>query len=446
MKNKKRNKSFQNNFPEKPKETYLKKDNEIKTNKNEDNLKLIIRLLNPFFLIIILNLFKYSPNPIFEFYNSYGMIQSIFVNYTKVSMGFYEKMQTNIKKFDDFINRSFNNYISWCENVVAEKPFDKIFTEERMNQEAVRSKGLIYRVSNVTVNEGTTFAYKNHFMVVRNQYWSGWFDFQSGYITFVADKALILGHYFCRYNFGHIIHDYMVPLAYFPDDIVENVYIISQSNENYTMEFFKVFGIRENQIILLPKDAWVKCNTLYVIDRPSPTLAYYGYGARRFHALCVSYFNLTDIKPMRYALINRNSLTRRIKNFKEIIEQCNLIYPEYNWTEMNDYYETLRETACVWATFKVAFMPTGSNVAKVYFMHPKTVICVGEANIVDYSPMKDAAAIDVFSRWFCFPSMEHRQEVKEGWEVNVSLVIENIKYALYASKYQNWPSSRSFTI
>ena len=415
--------------------------------KCQDNLKFIIRLLNPLFLISsIIILFKYSPNPTFEFYNSYGLIQSIFVNYTQVSAGFYDKMQKNIIKFDDFINRSFNNYISWYENIVADAPYDNWLTQDRMNQEAVRSKGLIYTVSNVAVNEGTTFAYKNHFMVVRHQYWSGWFDFRSGYITFVADKALILGHYYCRYNFGHIIHDYMVPLAYFPDDIVENVYLISQCMENVSMEFFKVFGIRENQIIPLPRNCWVKCNTLYVIDRPSPTLAYYGVAARRFHALCVTYFNLTDIKPMRYVLINRNRLTRRIKNFKDIFDQCNLLYPEYNWTEMDDYFETLRETACVWATFKFAFMPTGSNVAKVFFMHPKTVICVGEANIIDYSPMKDAAAIEIFNRWFCFPSMEHNRKVKEGWEVNVSLVLENIKYALYACKYQNWPSNRSFTV
>ena len=166
-----------------------------------------------------------------------------------------------------------------------------------------------------------------------------------------------------------------------------------------------------------------------------------------FKEICDKAFNLKKIESNQYVLINRERGARRFRNMNSILEHCKKSFPEYKWIELKDFYKTINETAKIWASIKFAFMPTGSNVVKMYFMHPGTAICVGEAETVDNSQMRSASAIGIFSRWFYVEGMIHDYIPSfDGWNVNIPFAIENIKYALYAAKYQKWPSSPSFTL
>ena len=408
--------------------------------------KIIFNLL---FISLISFYYKinyYKSTPYLILYNSYSSFDSIFINITEISDFFPDNIKNVLNVFDNTLNRSFNEYISWNPNVYDLFSDDFYVSVNTVNRDAIHSRGTIYSVRNVLVNQGTTFVYNNTYLQVRIWYFPGWFIFYEGNLSFHADRALILGHSFCKSNFGHFIHDYLVPLAYFPDWIIKTSYIICQCIREIALEFLQAFGIEENQIIWLPEDGWVSCNLLYVIDDPSPSLTYFGLPAVRFKEKCDKAFDLNNIKPYRSGLINRKSYTRHIQNMNEILYQCRLKFPDYTWVELKDYYQTINETARTWATMKFAFMPTGSNVAKVFFMHPNTSICVAQADILDDSPMKDAAAIGVFSRWFNVIGMSHRIPINGGWPVNVTFVLENIKYSLYAIKYQKWPSSPNFTL
>ena len=118
------------------------------------------------------------------------------------------------------------------------------------------------------------------------------------------------------------------------------------------------------------------------------------------------------------------------------------MFKDIKWEIMQDYFPTMRDTAKSWASLKFIFLPTGSNCAKVYFMHPGTVMCVAEADRPDYSPMKDAAAIGVFSRWFEVKGMQHFHKNVKGWNIDVLYVMENIQISLYVLKNKRWPSNK----
>ena len=312
-------------------------------------------------------------------------------------------------------------------------------TANNLNKEALIVRYQIYSVQNVVVNQGTTFAYHNKLIYMRQYFSNPWFIFRNGSIEYTVDQALITGHNYCRNNFGHIIHDYMLPLMLFPQSFYTMFYVITTCNYNIAHEMFDAVGIPQNKIIWLPVDAWVSCKRLYTVDKPSPLLRHFGITSKLFHERVAAYWNLNDIEPTKYVLSNRKPGYRYIGNFDEIVKSCNELLPQYSWEILEDYFPTINETAREWASIRFAFMPAGSNCAKVYFMHPGTALCIGESDRIDYSPMKDAAACGVFSRWFKFDGTTHYANVTDGWVVNVEYCIENIKCALYALDYQKWP-------
>ena len=431
---------------------FLRKNNLIFPNfisKFFFRMKFLITYIHYMFISFFLSYYKIDKTntPFLFLMNVYSSIENIYVNITETINYYPDNIEHVIVEYDDVLKRPFNKYASWNENIYPTVKEWEPFSEEFINNNAMHSKGKIYSIKNVIVNEGTTFAYKNTFINVRKDCFYLWFNFYQGNIIYHIDKALILGNEHCRKNFGHTIHDFFIPLAYIPDGILNNVFIICQCIKKVSLELFKAFGIEESRVIFLPKDCWASCNTLYIIDEPSPSLTYYGIDSLHFKEICDKAFNLKKIESNQYVLINRERGARRFRNMNSILEHCKKSFPEYKWIELKDFYKTINETAKIWASIKFAFMPTGSNVVKMYFMHPGTAICVGEAETVDNSQMRSASAIGIFSRWFYVEGMIHDYIPSfDGWNVNIPFAIENIKYALYAAKYQKWPSSPSFTL
>ena len=67
----------------------------------------------------------------------------------------------------------------------------------------------------------------------------------------------------------------------------------------------------------------------------------------------------------------------------------------------------------------------------MFFMHPGTEICVGLADVIDNSIMRDSAAIGIFSRWFYVEGMMHDYiPPLDGWNVDVPFAIDNIQCAM----------------
>ena len=371
--------------------------------------------------------------------NGMGEVDPIFVEYSKRTNNYPKELKHIIQNQRLVLDRAYNDFISWSENVKSRITEGFQFNADRLNKDALIIRYQIYSVEDVVVNQGSTFAYKNKFIIMRQHFSSMWFVFNNGTIQFTVDEALITGHNYCRNNFGHVIHDYMLPLMLFPESYLKKLYVITTCNYKIAHEMFDAVGVPQNKIIWLPVNAWVTCKKLYTVDKPSPLLRHFGTTSKRFQERAASYWGLDEIMPTKYVLCNRKPGYRYIGNFMDIYKACQNKLPQYPWEILSDYFPTINETAREWAAIKFAFLPAGSNCAKVYFMHPGTALCVGEADRIDYSPMKDAASCSVFSRWFKFEGMTHYGNLTDGWIVDVEYSIENIKVALYAVKYQKWP-------
>ena len=412
--------------------------NDFKFKKNISSFYVLLYLYFVFFLYFNLN--SYESNFIVN-NHGYGRINPLFVNYSTYSHHFQNGTVKVYRRFCQTLKRKFNNFISWSDNVLQNVTQGHNLSAEILNKRAITVCSFCFSVKNVIVNQGTTFSQNGNFMYVRQYFSKLWYIFKNGTMLYTVDEALITGHNHCRNNFGHIIHDFFLPLMIFPEKILKNVYIISMCNPNIANEFFEAVGVDLNYVIYLPPECWVSCKTLYTIDRPSPLLNYFGITSKTFHEKCRDHWGLDKINATKFMLSNRRSGMRSISNFNELVEQCKIQLPDYDWEVLIDYFPSIKDTALVWASIKFAFMPSGSNCAKVYFMHSYTCLCVGEANHVDYSPMMDAAAVGVFSRWFYFDGMDHYEITSRGTIVDIDYSIENIKYGLYAIKHHKWPSS-----
>ena len=374
--------------------------------------------------------------------NWFGIAFPFWINLTETSRK-YPNDVTQVYKKQNFSVTEEKQLISWEPHITDNITNEDNLSAKVVQENAMNVRGTIYKLKNVFVNQGTTFSIGNVLYNPRHRFCKRWFEFNSSIFIGDVENAIIAGHGWVRYNYGHWFHDYLLPLMLFPDELVDNFYVINQGMLGVSFETLIAAGVRKSQILFLPPMTCMYARNLYIIDDPSPVLIHFGYCSRKLHEKFAKYFDLNRIEATDFCLTNRRyNSSRYIRNWNEVVDSVKTAFPEHKWKCVDDYIEDINTTARLWAAIRFIFLPSGSNCVKLYFMKRGSVLCVGEADVIDYSPMEDAASLGIFSQWFCFPGMTHFGN-KKGWNVSTSLCVDNIRYALYCEKHQRWPSTET---
>lgn len=149
--------------------------------------------------------------------------------------------------------------------------------------------------------------------------------------------------------------------------------------------------------------------------------------------------------PKYHYLMNRGAhVHRRIKNFDDVVEATKQRFPDIEWTILQDFTPTVKQTAQKWAEIKLLFTITGSNLVKAFFMTPKTVIVDMQLNFNDFTMQSVAICSYVHIVVFSLPKYNHHHT--QAAIAPVEMVLYHINIGLFVLKNQKWPNKNELSI
>jgi hypothetical protein len=150
--------------------------------------------------------------------------------------------------------------------------------------------------------------------------------------------------------------------------------------------------------------------------------------------------NLDNIVATDYCFSNRcKKCTRHIQNLDEIINATRIAHPNIHFKTINDFVVSFKDVTKTWAKIKFLFAPTGSNIAKGYFMQDNSVIVSVITKMGDFSILSVNAMNKVFILQYYALNLEHWKD--GGGNISVSDSLRCIDAGFYCLEHKKWPSS-----
>ena len=250
------------------------------------------------------------------------------------------------------------------------------------------------------------------------------------------NNAIALSHKE-KMSYSDIFLNFMFPLMNIPQKLWNSsTLIIPFSTNPYFHQIAQL--IHPNiSIIKLKKNQFVHAHELLTVISPISSSQHFVKCGLKYSEFIRKKLNLTKIKPTEYSLCNRNTkYNRSIYNFNEIFNEVNQTFPEIKWTIISDVYNSIQQTAHVWASLKLVFTISGNHLVKMVLMNKRTVVCVASSNTFNFEMSGLSQTLNIF--YYCF-FIDDFKENQKFVEIDKHLVINALKTTIYVSKYQKWP-------
>lgn len=251
-----------------------------------------------------------------------------------------------------------------------------------------------------------------------------------------ADSVIALTHF--PISFSSPFYNIYFSILIIPMDVIKRSnLIIPATNKNATREIYNiVFGFKD--IIELKPNEYVLARELHTVINPTPGITHYATAAHNFSVLYRTKFNLTEIKPTDYALVNREPrYARHIKNFDEVCNAFREKLPQYDWKIVPDIFSTMLEAARTWAKFVVVMTTTGSNLVRCIAMAPNTAILCIFGNRYDWEVIALTQVFDLFIYILPIPNMLHFNPTTKNI-LDPELAVHVMRETIYATQHGRW--------
>ncbi|EAY16893.1 hypothetical protein TVAG_150440 [Trichomonas vaginalis G3] len=257
--------------------------------------------------------------------------------------------------------------------------------------------------------------------------------FRSGPVVYECDKAYVSGH-MNSINFGHFMHDFLSPLMLMPKDFLEEgVLIIPEGCRKFGEEYLVAVGVYK--YIYIEKSEWVHAQKLAVAVDPRPHNSHFGLPIQMLIDKLKDCFDIKDIVPTRYVLMNRKkSYDRYIENFDEVVKKVKEQITDINFEVLEDPKGSIADYSKIFPSIKFLFSPKGSNCIKSLFMSPGTVVTIAAADMFDYSVVSFILSLDIKLVYFTNPGSNY-----DCFDCDIDLTIDAIKAGVYCLKNGKWP-------
>ena len=254
-------------------------------------------------------------------------------------------------------------------------------------------------------------------------------------------EGIYFGNYFL-YMYGHLIKDVFGPLQYIPKDILKTVPFVITTDLKIVYELMKIFDINaSNAITFKSADSYIHFDKIYTVSLNDSVHYNHGYTMQKLAELMRRKLNLSNEKPTKYVLTNRNSTKRRLYNFEDFVELVNTTYNEYNWEVWEDSHGNLSQTARKWNTAKFLFASTGSNLDNCIFMQPMSTIHALFFDWYDHPIVASVYSMHIFL--VVTPNRSCRHFEDEKCLIDFNETIQDMKYSLYTAKHGHFPSEKN---
>lgn len=220
-------------------------------------------------------------------------------------------------------------------------------------------------------------------------------------------------------HFGHLIHDFLSALVFLPKELYEKEFavMVPPPGRKVTEIWLTAFNFSKHMYLIdLNFETNVHEDKLYVIQSGQYAHGYTIIGIERVRDFLFDHFNLHNVVPTEYKIINRNIKRRKMHGINELLKELakyNNLEQGKKWIvdKFNAY--KLKDVMRVFSTIKVLITPQGSGVYNCIFMQPKTGILIFSSILIDGPNSQLAAAGDYFMIHVVHPNMKfHAKNVK----------------------------------
>ena len=264
--------------------------------------------------------------------------------------------------------------------------------------------------------------------------------FTHGGVEGYYKEGIYFGNAFTK-MYGHLIKDTFGPLQYIPKDILKTVPFIITTNLEIVYEIMNIFEMNTSNVITFKSpDSYIHFDKIYTVALKDSVNYNHGYTMQKLSKLMRRKLNLSNEKPTKYVLTNRNSIKRKLYNFDDFAELVNSTYSEYKWEVWNDSHGKLVQTARRWNTIKFIFAPTGSNLDNCIFMQPLTTIHALFFDWYDHPIVASVYSMHIFL--VVTPNRSCKHFVEQKCYIDFKETIRDMKSSLYIADHGHFPSSK----
>lgn len=250
------------------------------------------------------------------------------------------------------------------------------------------------------------------------------------------EYACVFGHWYM--SFGHFICDYLFPLLAAPKDFVEkSLLIICKPIHVNVYEYICALNL-QHKAVILRKNEWAFVEHLMIATNPRPHLLHFGPSPQILADKLRKLFNVDQIEPTRYVLVNRKS-GRSFGNYDQIFKAIKKNFPAYNWEKLFDSDMNISEIAILYSSFKFMGTMAGSNVYKAIFMKSHTSVVIFGTSAYDHAVYLFLSARDIKNTIFVNPDFNHHPPWKTYYHISLEKVIPAFKVAIYMHENGRWP-------
>ena len=256
----------------------------------------------------------------------------------------------------------------------------------------------------------------------------------SGRVIANLSDVISINNRWCKV-FAHFLFDAVAPLAFIPENILKTSNIILFHPSIMYFQILEALGINSDQIIPLRICDFIFAQRLHIVFNPEIIHGNMIYGLNWIRQKISQRFNLSRIQPFYLGLYNRpKKSTRHILKFGDFISQCKKRYK--NVYVIPCLHLSLEKCVLCYASIKILFGPTGSNLANMIYMKKECGIVCALADLCDL-PME--ACAEVLNMWMITFRVEYMlHHFLRNAPLNYTRAFIAIDSVIYAVENKKW--------
>ncbi|EAX98251.1 hypothetical protein TVAG_010280 [Trichomonas vaginalis G3] len=308
-------------------------------------------------------------------------------------------------------------------------PRDIITNEQTVRYSSI-TNATFHHLRNLYVGSNLLTSNGTHIFRIGNDGSSSyWYRDQPGIVIANYTHVCAIGNVFSFY--GHFFVDVVAPLMFIPEEYRNKSIIIINKLKPYKIEILTHLGFERKRLVNLQRNNWIYAENIYTLT-PHPIFRYPGITYKNIGETLKKAYGVDKYKLCLYVVSNRApSEIRKIKDFYYLVTCIRKQFPNYRWDIIPDKFKSFKEVALVYAQIKLIFTITGSNLVRILFMNPGSVVVSAQLNFNDYNMQAMALSNGVKYIAYFDPRYDHTHH---GYlELDHKDVMRVIKIGLYAA-------------
>ncbi|EAY03957.1 hypothetical protein TVAG_314870 [Trichomonas vaginalis G3] len=239
-------------------------------------------------------------------------------------------------------------------------------------------------------------------------------------------------------TYGHFVADHLCSLILIPASYFINSVILIAFDAATAKTYLKCLGLPYHEVYSLT-DEWFYVSEAHWLRAKELINSLNVDGLPNLQKKFYNYFNLSEIAPTKYRILNRiKGIWGRINNIEELTALIQKNYPKYDFQRLDDKVPySIYTSSKLFAETKLLVTCSGSIVHNSIFMHKNTGVVICGSNLIDYPEINIGYSLDI---WMIHTLGNYQHGTIPEHDYNIEPVIPAISYMLYAFENNRFPA------